>query len=106
MRFQVAAGDHHLLRAFHKQAGEPYRIGVVIFISLDEILRRYFQEIVRKGNLDAISDFVSPDLVFWGPYASEPIQGLQKFTELIAMLHAAFDDFYIIEEEMIGEGTG
>ena len=69
-----------------------------------EHLRRYFQEIVCKGNLDAIPDFVSSDLVFWGPYAPEPIRGLKGFTELIAMLRAAFDNFHITEEEMVVEG--
>ena len=69
-----------------------------------EHLRRYFQEIVCKGNLDAIPDFVSSDLVFWGPYAPEPIRGLKGFTELIAMLRAAFDDFQITEGEMVVEG--
>jgi steroid delta-isomerase-like uncharacterized protein len=59
---------------------------------------------VCNGNLDAILDFVSSDLVFWGPYASEPIRGLQGFRELIAMLHAAFDNFHIAEEEMVVEG--
>ena len=66
-------------------------------------LRRYFAEIVSKGNLEAIPDFVAPDLVFWGPYTSEPIHGIKPFTELIAMLQAAFDDFQITEEEMVVE---
>jgi steroid delta-isomerase-like uncharacterized protein len=69
-----------------------------------EHLRGYFQEIVCKGNLDAIPDFVSSDLVFWGPYAPDPIRGLQGFTELIAKLRAAFDDLQITEEEMVVEG--
>jgi len=67
-------------------------------------LRGYFQEVVRKGDLAAIPDFVAPDIVFWGPYSSEPIRGIKGFTELIAMLHAAFDDFQITEEEMVVEG--
>ncbi len=33
-----------------------------------ELLRRYFREIVDKGNLEAIPKFVSSDIVFWGPY--------------------------------------
>ena len=69
-----------------------------------EHLRRYFQEIVCEGNLDAIPDFVSSDLIFWGPYASKPIRGVKAFTELIAILRAAFDDLQIREEEMVVEG--
>ena len=67
-------------------------------------IRRYFQEIVSKGNLEAIPNFVAPDIVFWGPYTSQPIQGLQGFRELIAMLQAAFADLQISEEEMVVEG--
>ena len=69
-----------------------------------ERLRGYFREIVGKGNLESIPDFVSSDLIFWGPYATEPIRGLKGFTELIAMVHAAFDDFQITEGEMVVEG--
>jgi steroid delta-isomerase-like uncharacterized protein len=67
-------------------------------------VRRYFAEIVTKGNLAEIPDFVAPDITFWGPYTSEPIQGIKGFTELIAMLHSAFDDFQITVEEMVVEG--
>lgn len=69
-----------------------------------EHLRGYFREVVCNGNLDAIPAFVSPDLVFWGPYSSDPIRGIKRFRELIAMLHAAFDDFQITEGEMVVEG--
>lgn len=48
-------------------------------------IRRYFQEIVIKGNLEAIPNFVAPDIVFWGPYTAQPIQGIHSFRKLIAM---------------------
>jgi steroid delta-isomerase-like uncharacterized protein len=67
-------------------------------------IRRYFAEIVSKGNLEAIPDFVAPNIVFRGPYTPEPIQGITGFKELIAMLHAAFADLKITEEDMIVEG--
>ena len=67
-------------------------------------IRRYFQEVVTKGNLEAIPDFVGPNIVFRGPYTPDPIQGIAAFTELIAMLHAAFSDLQITEEEMVVEG--
>jgi steroid delta-isomerase-like uncharacterized protein len=67
-------------------------------------IRRYFQEVVTKGNLEAIPDFVGPNIVFRGPYTPGPIQGIAAFTELIAMLHAAFSDLQITEEEMVVEG--
>jgi len=67
-------------------------------------IRRYFEEIVSKGNLEAIPNFVAPHIIFWGPYTPEPIQGIQGFKELIAMLHAAFSDLQIAEEDMVVEG--
>ena len=42
-----------------------------------EHIRRYFAEIVSKGNLAAIPDFVASNIVFWGPYASDPIHGIK-----------------------------
>jgi steroid delta-isomerase-like uncharacterized protein len=67
-------------------------------------IRRYFEEIVCKGNLEAIPDFVAPNIVFRGPYTPQPIQGIEAFKELIAMLQAAFADLQITEEDMIVEG--
>lgn len=69
-----------------------------------EHIRRYFDEIVSKGNLAAIPDFVAPEIIFWGPYTSDPILGIKRFTELIAMLQAAFDDFQISMDELVVEG--
>ena len=67
-------------------------------------IRRYFQEVVAKGNLEAIPDFVGPNVVFRGPYTPDPIRGITGFTELIAMLHAAFSDLQLTEEDMVVEG--
>ena len=38
-------------------------------------IQRYFAEIVSKGNLEAIPDFVAPNIVFRGPYTPEPNPG-------------------------------
>ena len=67
-------------------------------------IRRYFAEIVSKGNLEAIPDFVAPHIVFRGPYTPEPVRGIEAFKELIAMLHAALSDLQITEEDMVVEG--
>ena len=69
-----------------------------------EHIQRYFDEIVSKGNLAAIPEFVAPEIIFWGPYASDPIMGIKRFTELIAMVQAAFDDFQITVDELVVEG--
>ncbi len=67
-------------------------------------LRRYFEEIVHKGNLAAIPDFVAADIVFTGPYTAHAIHGITGFTELIAMFHSAFADLQITEDAMLAEG--
>jgi steroid delta-isomerase-like uncharacterized protein len=67
------------------------------------LIQRYFEEIVRKGNLEAIPDFVAPDVVFRSPYTSEPIQGIEGFKALIAMVHAAFSDLQLTEEDIVEE---
>jgi len=46
-----------------------------------ELLRRYFREIGGEGNLNAIPNFVSSAIVFWGLYSSEPLRGVKAFTE-------------------------
>ncbi len=67
-------------------------------------LRRYFEEIVHKGNLAAIPDFVAADIVFTGPYTAHAIHGLTGFSELIATFHSAFADLQITEDAMLAEG--
>ena len=67
-------------------------------------LRQYFEEVVHKGNLEAIPDFMASDVVFRGPYTAQPVHGIKGFTELIAMFHSAFADLQITEEAMIVEG--
>src|SRR5882672_4276592 len=66
-------------------------------------IRRYFEEIVSKGNLEAIPDFVAPHIVFRGPYMPEPIQGIAGFKELIAMLHPPFSYLQDTEGDMVVE---
>ena len=56
-----AAGDHHLLRALHQQAGEPDGVGLVLAVGLDQRLRRHLDAqvdhlvaVVGEDDLDQV----------------------------------------------------
>jgi steroid delta-isomerase-like uncharacterized protein len=67
------------------------------------LVRQYLDQIVSEGNLSKAEEFLSPELVFTSPYTPEPIHGLEGFKQMIAMLHTAFPDLQIREEQMIAE---
>jgi steroid delta-isomerase-like uncharacterized protein len=67
------------------------------------LVRQYLEQIVTKGDLLRAEEFLSPKLVFTSPYTPEPIYGLEGFKQMIAMLHTAFPDLQITEEQMIAE---
>jgi len=69
------------------------------------IVRRYLEEAVSKGSMSAIETYVSRDIVFTSPYTPQPINGIEGFKQMIGMLHAAFPDLKIHEEDALCEGN-
>lgn len=69
------------------------------------IVRRYLDEAVSKGDVSAIETYVASGIVFTSPYTPEPIKGIEGFKQMIAMLHTAFPDLQIHEEDALGEGN-
>jgi len=69
-----------------------------------EIVRRYLDRVVSRGDLAAADELLAPTLIFTSPYTAEPCRGLAAFTAMIAGLRAAFPDLRIEEHDMITEG--
>ncbi len=69
------------------------------------VVRRYLEEAVSKGSVSAIETCVSPHIVFTSPYTPEPINGIEGFKQMIGMLHTAFPDLKIHEEDSLAEGN-
>lgn len=69
------------------------------------IVRRYLEEVVSQGNVSAMERYVSADIIFTSPYTPAPIHGIEGFKQMIGMLHTAFPDLKIREEDALGEGN-
>jgi steroid delta-isomerase-like uncharacterized protein len=69
------------------------------------LVRRYFEEIWGKGNLDAIEELFTTDFVRHGPTATErEVRGLESFKGLVSMYHSALPDLQVPIEDLIAEG--
>ena len=69
------------------------------------LVRRYFEEIWDKGNLDLIEELFSTNFVRHGPTATEgEVRGQEGFESLVSMYRSALPDLRIPIEDQIAEG--
>lgn len=66
------------------------------------ILKRIFDEIWSKGNLDLIPELISPEYVNRTPQGD--IKGVEGYKERIKTARAAFPDLHMNIDFIIGEG--
>ena len=64
--------------------------------------RRYFEDILNTGNLDAMGAIVAADVVFRNP--PSVVRGIEALRKVIASLRAAFPDLHFTLEDEFGEG--
>jgi steroid delta-isomerase-like uncharacterized protein len=69
------------------------------------LVRRYFEEIWDKGNLDLIDELFTTNFVRHGPTATEgEVRGQEGFEGLVSMYRSALPDLRIPIEDLIAEG--
>ena len=67
------------------------------------IARRYFEEILNKGNTATIDSVIAADVIFRNP--PTVIKGIAEFRQLVATLRAAIPDLHFTLEDEFGEGN-
>jgi steroid delta-isomerase-like uncharacterized protein len=68
------------------------------------LVRRYFEEIWDKGNLDLIDELFTTSFVRHGPTATEgEVRGLEGFKGVVSMYRTAFPDLRVPIEDLIAE---
>lgn len=65
------------------------------------IVRRFYEEVVNKGNLFAADELIAED--FYDHSGSGSSQGRQAFKQFATMLTSAFPDLHLTVEDMIAE---
>ncbi|MFA5835099.1 MAG: ester cyclase [Bacteroidota bacterium] len=67
------------------------------------LVRRYFTEVLNKGNYDLIKELFSPSFIFSGP-AMKPMRGMpERIYDFVASARNAFPDLYFSIENEIAE---
>ena len=69
------------------------------------LVRRYFEEIWDKGNLDLIDELFTTNFVRHGPIGTEgEVRGLEGFEGLVSSYRSGLPDLRIPIEDQIAEG--
>lgn len=68
------------------------------------LLRRYLDRVVNGLDRAAAEEIVALDLVFTSPYTPQPSRDRESFLGMLAAVHAAFEDFKLVDHAMIAEG--
>lgn len=66
-------------------------------------IRRVFEEVLNKGNLEIIPELIAPDYLYHSPLGVEA-KGPEGFKEMVIMFRTAFPDFHATIDDMVGEG--
>jgi steroid delta-isomerase-like uncharacterized protein len=66
-------------------------------------IRRFMEEAFNKGNIKAVDEFVSADLVEHDPFPGQG-PGLQGFKQGLAALRQAFPDLRIGIDDVLADG--
>jgi steroid delta-isomerase-like uncharacterized protein len=69
------------------------------------LVRRYFEEIWDKGNLELVDELFTTNFVRHGPTGTEgEVRGLEGFKGVVSMYRSAFPDLQVPIEDLIAEG--
>ena len=69
------------------------------------LVRRYFEEIWDKGNLDLIDELFTTNFVRHGPTGTEgEVRGPEGFKGVVTLYRSAFADLRVPIEDLIAEG--
>lgn len=66
-------------------------------------VRRYFEEVLDKRNLDVLDEIVAIDCLIHRPEALEPIKGLTAFKQVLEKILQAYSDFSTTIHDLIAE---
>lgn len=70
---------------------------------LKMLARRFIDEVINKGDLDRISEFLAPDWIDHSPFPGQA-QGIEGAKQRLAMIRSAFPDFNLTVEEAYVDG--
>ena len=67
------------------------------------LMRRFYEEVLNKGNVNAADEFIARDVVNHSPLPGE-LPGLEGTKQGFAMMLKSFPDIHITVEDILAEG--
>src|SRR3989304_7095184 len=67
------------------------------------VMRRVFEEVLSKGNLAIIPEFIAPNYIFRSPLGIE-VKGPEGFKQNVTMYRTAFPDIRATITDVFAEG--
>jgi steroid delta-isomerase-like uncharacterized protein len=71
---------------------------------LKDLTRKFYDEVLNRGNLNAIDDFVAVDLIEHQPAPPGAPSGREGMRQYLAMIREGFPDSYFEIKDMVAEG--
>ena len=67
------------------------------------VVRRLFQEVWNRGNLEVANEILAPDYVNHSPQPAGLLPGVRGFKQLVSSVHATLAGFRMTLEDLIAE---
>jgi len=68
------------------------------------LMRRYYEEVFNRRNLDFLREHLHPDVIGHGPGIDDEVRGQQQVAAFSAYVFEAYDDYRLTLEETVAEG--
>lgn len=68
------------------------------------LARRYFDDLLNEGRIEAVDEIMSEDCVLSAPVLPQEFRGAATFKQVLTGLRAVFPDLRFVVHEEIGEG--
>lgn len=69
-----------------------------------EVVNRFVEEVINKGNMEAISEIMAPDMIEHEEMAPDMPPGREGVRQYMAMFREAFPDLHVTIEDEVAEG--
>jgi predicted ester cyclase len=68
------------------------------------VVTRWADEVLNQGKLDVVDELFAEEFTWEMPFSTEPLHGPEAMKQTVATFLAAFSDFHVDIEEVLGEG--
>jgi ketosteroid isomerase-like protein len=68
------------------------------------LMRRYYDEVFNRRNLDFLREHLHPDIVGHGPGIDDVVSGAEQVAAFSAYVYDVYDDYRLTVEDVVAQG--